>query len=313
MRIAPAVVLIAVLVLLGAPRAQACGLPLEAQIPFEQALVSFAGGREEIVTSVQLEGGGRRAAVVFPVPGVPRVGPADPATFSYLDSVTRVPTEESDEDGNVGAPAPGTGVEVIGRELVGGYDVARLSADDPRALERWLDENGYTPPEGAGPILRSYIAQGWKFVAVKLAPGRSPDGELSPLRMSFASRRMVYPVRLGSLSKRPVALRLYVLSDREVEIPQLRTIYAGRVSDLGRPPPAGVRRLLRAPYLTRMERDTVEPSSLTADLFPRSVREPGGGSSGGSTAGWIAIGLGGAALIGVALALAATRAKRRRA
>ena len=48
--------------------------------------MSFSGGREEIVTSLQLEGDGPRAAVLFPVPAVPRVEPADPATFSYLDS-----------------------------------------------------------------------------------------------------------------------------------------------------------------------------------------------------------------------------------
>lgn len=200
------------------------------------------------MASLQLEGGGPRAAVLFPVPAVPRVEPADPATFSDLDSVTRIPTEESDEDGNVGAKAPGKGVDVIGRELVGGYDVARLSPDDPRALQRWLDENGYAPPEGAGPIL--------------------------------ASRRIIYPVRLNSLAKRHVALRLYVVADREVEIPQLRTIYAGRVSDLERPPPAGVRRLLRAPYLTRMERDIVDPSALRADLVARPVQEGDDGGDG---------------------------------
>ncbi len=315
MRSAPAAVLAALAVgLVGAPPAEACGLPLGAKIPFEQALVSFSGGREEIVASLQLEGGGSRAAVLFPVPTVPRVEPADPATFSYLDSVTRIPTEESDEDGNVGAAPPsGGGVNVIGRELVGGYDVARLSAEDPRALQRWLDDNGFAPPVGAEPILRSYTAQDWKFVAIKLAKGRSPDGELSPLRMSFASKRIVYPVRLNSLAKRHLALRLYVAADREVEIPRLRTIYAGRVSELERPPPAGVRRLLRAPFLTRMERDTLDPSDLRADLVARPVREGGGDGGGPSTAAWLAIGLGGAALIAAAAALAAASVRRRRA
>lgn len=51
--------------------ALACGMPLAARIPAEQALISFAGGREEIVTSVQLQSDRPGAAVVFPMPGVP--------------------------------------------------------------------------------------------------------------------------------------------------------------------------------------------------------------------------------------------------
>ena len=79
MRSAPAAVLAALAVgLVGAPPAEACGLPLGAKIPFEQALVSFSGGREEIVTSLQLEGDGPRAAVLFPVPAVPGWSPPIP-------------------------------------------------------------------------------------------------------------------------------------------------------------------------------------------------------------------------------------------
>src|SRR3712207_5706084 len=66
--------LLSVSLALAAPAAaNACGMPLDARIASEQALIVFSGGRETIITSAQLfseEGG---AAVIFPVPGIPEV------------------------------------------------------------------------------------------------------------------------------------------------------------------------------------------------------------------------------------------------
>src|SRR5438094_9655250 len=77
--------------------ALACGMPLAARIPSEQALIVFASGREEIITSVHLQSDGPGAAVIFPVPGVPEVGVLDSQElFGYLGDVTR-PQERVEE------------------------------------------------------------------------------------------------------------------------------------------------------------------------------------------------------------------------
>ncbi len=194
-----------------------------------------------------------------------------------------------------------------------GYDVARLSAEDPRALQRWLSmttasPRPWAPNRSCAPIpprAGSSSPSNWR---------RAGHPTESSARFGCRSRPSGSSIRrLNSLAKRHLALRLYVAADREVEIPRLRTIYAGRVSELERPPPAGVRRLLRAPFLTRMERDALDPSDLRADLVARPVREGGGGDGGPSAAAWLAIGLGGAALIAAAAALAAASVRRRRA
>src|SRR6266542_1140908 len=145
-------------------QALACGMPLAARIPAEQALIHFANGREEIVTSVQLQADRPGAAVIFPVPGVPEVSAlANNDLFDYLAEVTRpeVRTEEiaigPGTQLPVGEGAPGGGVNVLGREVIGGYDVARLQADDTDALQAWLDQNGYVAPAGAAPILSAYV------------------------------------------------------------------------------------------------------------------------------------------------------------
>src|SRR5262245_35448153 len=113
----------------------ACGMPLDARIPSEQALITYVGGREEIITSVQILSDKPGAAVIFPVPGIPEVEAlASDTLFSFLAEVTR-PLERVEEqliwrnsDEAVGGAAP-RGVNVLGQEIVGGYSVARLQAD----------------------------------------------------------------------------------------------------------------------------------------------------------------------------------------
>src|SRR5215471_2780419 len=128
-----AIFLLMLLAWLAVPAAAyGCGMPLGARIPSEQALIVFAGGHEEIISSVQLMSDKPGAAVIFPVPGVPQVSalPSD-TLFGYLGEVTR-PEEREEEvfvwgkGGQEGALAGGAPVDVLGREIIGGYDVARL-------------------------------------------------------------------------------------------------------------------------------------------------------------------------------------------
>jgi Uncharacterized protein conserved in bacteria (DUF2330) len=255
--------------------ARACGMPLDARIPSEQALITFAGGREQIITSVQILSDKPGAAVIFPVPGIPKVEalPSD-TLFSFLTEVTR-PRERVEERivwrssaGTAGGAAPG-GVNVLGHEIVGGYSVARLQADDPSALQTWLGENGYRAPEGAVPILQAYTDAGWAFVAVKLAPNQNAAGALKPLRIAFDSREIVYPMRLGALANQPIDVLLYVLADHRVDIPGMETQYAGPVAQLDRSPPAELTPLFAAPYLTKLRNDAIAPRTLTADFVAR--------------------------------------------
>jgi hypothetical protein len=252
-------------------------MPLDARIPSEQALILFSDGREEIITSVQILSDKPGAAVIFPVPGVPVVEALSTDTlFSFLAEVTR-PLERVEErlvwrntEGTAGGAAPGS-VNVLGQEIVGGYSVARLQADDPSALQAWLDENGYRAPEEATPILRAYTDAGWVFVAVKLASNQNAAGALRPLRIAFESREIVYPMRLGALADQPIDVLLYVLADHRVDIPGMETQYAGPVAQLDRAPPAELASLFAAPYLTKLRNSAISPETLTADFVARQA------------------------------------------
>lgn len=264
--------LLAVLLALATPApAAACGLPLQARIPAEQALISYANGREEIITSVQIASDAPGAAVIFPVPGVPEVSVLeDDALFSYLATATRPPAPR----GPVGGADEAGGVLLLGREQIGGYDVARLSADDPGALQRWLDANGYQAPAGATPILQAYIDEGWKFVAVKLAADQPANGVLRPLRLAFDAPQIVYPMRLAALADAPLDVLLYVVADQQVTIGGLATEYHGPVAQLSPPPPPAVAALLRAPYLTRLRGRQLMPARMLNDFVARPASRP---------------------------------------
>jgi hypothetical protein len=275
--------LAAALLALAPSAALACGLPLEARITGEQALLILDGPRQQLVASVGLADAAPGAAVIFPVPAVPEQvdQPAGgDALFAYLRDATQptVRTERRVRWGrrpplDEGAGAPPRGVDVLGQETIGGYEVARLAADDPGALQRWLAANGYTVPAAAEPILAAYIADGWSFVAVRLAAA-APDGSLDPLRITYTSERHVYPMRLGALAGAPVSVDLFVLDAGRAAAAEMATTFAGPVAALDPPPPPALAPLLgAAPYLTRLRARELDPAALTADFA--LARAPG--------------------------------------
>lgn len=272
-RLRPAVAALAgctlVVALTLAPRpAQACGcgIAIDATVSQERGLVIEAPGRERIVLSLDLTSDGtERAAVVLPVPARPTVEAVrggDP--LAYLDRATAPPVVGS-AGGSGDAAAAAPPVEVIGRENVGGYDVARLGAGDGAALQEWLDRNGYPLPEGAEPILSDYANEGWRFVAIRLAP--KADGPTRPLEVSFAAEDYVYPMRLEQLAAEPLDLTLYTLADGPRAVNGLETVWEGGVDGLRPPPPAGLGRVFgEGGYVTRLEATAADPSRFTSDL-----------------------------------------------
>jgi hypothetical protein len=264
----------------------ACGIAIEATVSEETGLVIEEPGRERIVLSLDLASeGDARAAVVLPVPGVPTVeaiAHGDP--LAYLARATApAPVVGSAVGGDETAGAPP--VDVIGRETVGGYDVARLGAGDAAALDRWLRENGYALPSGAEPILAEYVDEGWRFVAIRLAP--ESEGRLKPLDVAFATDEYVYPMRLQQLATEPLHLTLFALADGPRQVDGLQTVWDGTVEELSPPPPPALTETFgEGGYVTRFEAIGAEPDRFTTDLLIDPIDEelePGSASAPAAT------------------------------
>jgi hypothetical protein len=70
-------------------------------------------------------------------------------------------------------------------------------------LETWLIQNGYKIPDGASPVIGSYLDQGMKFFVAKVnLKEHSKQGTtyLRPLQIAFESDHFMLPIRLGTIN-----------------------------------------------------------------------------------------------------------------
>ncbi|WP_329165639.1 DUF2330 domain-containing protein [Streptomyces sp. NBC_01267] len=253
----------------------------------ETSAVRWDGRDEQIVMSLTVAGNAGEAAWIMPVPHRATVTLGDSGLFDALASVAAPVSRTRDHfwpthgdwpfasdrgaDASAARPAPGApAVGVVGREQLGPFDVARLTATDPKALDSWLRLNGFRLPGGMSADLQPYVDRKWEYVAVRLAPeqkGRTLTGTLDPLRLSFASDRLVYPMRLSRRATNAQSLELYVLAAHRMEprgaiggLPPQVT-YAGEVAPTG---PLG-RFADGERYLTAVEQSFPVPSRIDGD------------------------------------------------
>jgi hypothetical protein len=127
------------------------------------------------------------------------------------------------------AAAKSLGVTVEARYTVGEYDILILSARESDGLETWLKRNGYRIPDGASPVLASYIKQNMRFFVARVNLGeqaRLGFSYLRPLQVAYESPKFMLPIRLGTVNaKGPQELFLYTLTRRgRVETTNYRTV-----------------------------------------------------------------------------------------
>jgi hypothetical protein len=254
----------------GGASACGCGVVFRAEALTEQALITYARGRETIIPGLALTRVGAHAAVVLPMPVHTRIGLVSTKgdLFAQLAAATtRAPRLKAPP--GVGGPSPVGSAprpKVLAHRVIGGYEVLVLRGNGANALGPWLRAHGYAVPAAAARLLADYVHEGWRFVAIRFNARRS--GEIKPLALSFPTARIVYPMRLDAAATEPVSVRLFVNAaavSTSSGVPGLASVFAGRLSELTAPLPADVRALLPAPYLTRFEADALSPASVKAD------------------------------------------------
>ncbi|MEW2050507.1 DUF2330 domain-containing protein [Streptomyces sp. NPDC005476] len=252
----------------------------------EVSAVRWDGAQEQIVMRLTVGGDAERAAWIMPVPHRATVELGDPDLFDQLAAAT-APVHRTrhhfwPQDGDwplttggdtAGAPPPGAvaGVGVTGRERLGPFDVARLTATDPSDLDDWLRRNGFALPARLAAALQPYVDKRWEYVAVRLVPestGAALRGELEPLRLTFAAESLVYPMRLSRLAATPQSLGLYVLAAHRMEPAspiggeRPRVTFAGPVGRATGPLAALAK---GTPFLTAVAQEFPRPSEISGD------------------------------------------------
>ncbi|MEV6415974.1 DUF2330 domain-containing protein [Kribbella sp. NPDC051718] len=260
----------------------------------ENALVRYDGGQEEIVLSMSVQGQSKKAAWIMPVPASAKVELGDNDLFYRLQSITRpkVVTRKTywpfrdlgimgSRGDTAGAPGAGGGVDVRQQMRLGPFQIARLSGSSGTAVTDWLHTNGYAAPASLAANLTPYLAEKWEIVAVKLAPkddGSPMTGSTPPLRLSFASSRIVYPMRLSKGATTAQTVTVYVAAPYRVDASTLpdpdvkpELLYAGRLVGEDAPQLASP-----ASFLTAYSVTYREPGRITADFgFTQAANDDG--------------------------------------
>ncbi|TDC34330.1 DUF2330 domain-containing protein [Kribbella albertanoniae] len=249
----------------------------------EKALVRYDGrGTEEITLSMAIDGSSKKAAWIMPVPNPAKVELGDAELFRRLEQLTApkvvkrttywpfrgLAPFDRDGYGSGEAPTAAGGVSVREQMTLGPFEIARLGGNSATAVTDWLRTNQYVVPDTLGANLTPYVREGWEIVAVKLTPksaGESLTGATPPLRLTFASDKIVYPMRLSKGATTAQSVAVHVAAPYRVDATALpvagqqpELIYAGRAND-----PA---LLAPADYLTTFRVTYYEPGRITSDF-----------------------------------------------
>ena len=315
----------------GAPAgACACGgivsHDLDARVTGEQALVALTGRREAIVMRLDVESVANNAALIVPTPTPATATQAGPAVFPELQRLTAPlvePGHNSRAEMDTAARAPGGSPIVIAQVQLGPLQATTLTGGDLAGVRNWLDANGYAMRPEVSAQLEPYLRQGWSLVAMRLTGAKPLRGQLDPVRLDFASDRMVYPMRMSAAANGTQHVVTYTLSphrmqrtDPDAARQKVTVDFAGPVA--GHTTDATLTELSATnPYLTKITSTIDDPASIVADFTfgPAPSDEPyqqviraGGPVNTGYPVGMIAA----AAVAALAAAVAATVLIRRR-
>jgi len=92
-------------------------------------------------------------------------------------------------------------ISLLDRKIVGVFETTTIASHDANALQTWLSGNGYLMPTNSGPVIASYVRDGWVFVAAKVRreSAASNTDIPHPLSFLFKTEKPVYPMRLTGL------------------------------------------------------------------------------------------------------------------
>lgn len=210
--------------------------------------------RTVITMANDYQGDVREFAMVIPVPTFierEQINVADGALIEHLDAYTSPRlVEYHDPDpcqrydrlerrqfssspatavAEQDAAKTGRGVTVEAEYTVGEYDIQILAAEESTGLIAWLKENGYRLPDGAEPVVRSYLKQDMRFFVARVnleEQSRLGFAKLRPLQVAYESERFMLPIRLGTVNARgQQELFVYTLTrSGRVETTNYRTV-----------------------------------------------------------------------------------------
>jgi hypothetical protein len=248
-----------------------------ASIADEEALVTTAGGTETIVMRLNLKSSGNDAGLIVPTPTPATVTTTSPSLFDELASLSapRIETRRHWRFGfgMAGSAAPAAEAPTVLRQVqLGPLEATTLTGGDVSGVQQWLDSHGYTMRPEVVARLDPYLSEGWAFVAMRLTSTDQLNGRLAPVKLVFASDRLVYPMRMSAAAQTSQRVVVYTLgehrmqrTDPDAAAQRVEVDYAGSVAGRAHDPTltelAG-----HGAFLTKISVDISDPSAITSDF-----------------------------------------------
>jgi hypothetical protein len=114
-------------------------------------------------------------------------------------------------------PPGGGSVQVVSQSVVGPYDTVTLHSTDANALYDWLQVNQYDLPDSIRPVVDAYVAGGFDFIALRLAPGQGVQA-MQPVRVVSPGAGLTLPLRMVAAGVGAhVGVTLYVIGEGRYE------------------------------------------------------------------------------------------------
>ncbi len=264
----------------------ACGAavaPSGAQASFnhEVALIHWDGTTETIMMQLAMNASADNVALVVPTPTPAAVSAGDKATFGELDALSapRIQHQRHWSLGRrgVGAAGPQEAAarppNVINQVHLGPLEATTLAGGDRSGLQNWLSENGYSIRPKVSAALDPYVRDGWAFVAMRLTSTEPIVGGLNPVRMTFRSAQLVYPMRLSVAAQEPQHVTIFTLADHrqqrtdaDAATQATQIQFAGNISTGFRDPLLRSLAANHGSYLTKTQVDIYQTSRITSDF-----------------------------------------------
>lgn len=207
----------------------ACGAPAprpgqDVIVDKEHAILSWDGSKERIELLLDMLTDAQDVGLIFPTPSPATVTAGDRQTFIDIEAAIQPRQVIKDEwwqvdqgDGAGGGAPP----DILDQVQLGPVEATTLAASDATGLTEWLDANGYAIRDEIAVLLEEYVEKGWYFVALKLTSTVPLDGGLDPIRFTFDSDELVYPMALSKAATDVQLARLYVFQDHRARVASL--------------------------------------------------------------------------------------------
>ena len=210
--------------------------------PAQKAFLTWDPAEKVETFTVQpkFEGNAADFGMVIPTPARPKLDEMPRDFFKELAVFTILEPMDLDKYKNrqrfLAPQAAGAGglfggaknhsVKVLEAGVVGSLDYKIIQADRADDLYEWLKDNTYSY-SGDEATLDFYIKKKWFFSVMKIDPMQmkkkkdgSYEGEVTPTRFSFASDKLIYPLKITQISvKDKTEALFYVQAPYKTDLP----------------------------------------------------------------------------------------------